>query len=40
MKAGGLVVVAGLVFTYYRMELTIEPEVPPEPPPAETAVAA
>jgi len=40
MKAGGLVVVAGLVFTYYRMELTIAPEVPPEPPPAETAVAA
>jgi uncharacterized protein DUF5671 len=39
MKAGGLVVVAGLVFGYYRTELAIRPEVPPEPPAAE-AVAA
>lgn len=40
MKAGGLLVVAGLVFRYYQMELVIEPEVPPEPPAAEAEVAA
>jgi hypothetical protein len=40
MKAGRLLVIAGLVFGYYRTELAIRPEVPPEPPAAEAAVAA
>jgi uncharacterized protein DUF5671 len=40
MKAGGLVVVAVLVFSYYRTELAIEPEPTSETPPAGPVVAA